>query len=346
MQQYQRQILLSQIGESGQNKIVQSRVLIIGAGGLGHPAAQYLTAMGVGHLGIVDGDQIHISNLHRQVLFEAQDIGQNKAAVLAKKISKLNPLLRVDVHACYLNKELALRLFPDFDVILDCSDNFESKFLINDICVLLGKPMVYAAISQFEGSVSVFWRNHGPCYRCLYAEPPKAKIQNCAEAGVVGPLPGIVGCMQALETLKILLYNANIESDFKPLIGCLNYFNFLSNEFRSLKIKPRLNCLCQRHVFDVSEIKDIQVAQCALVGNELLLDVREQEEWNQFHILGSVHWPLSKIEKNILPELNRDKNIMLICKGGLRAEKAMSVLAKSGFINIRCSQRGVYEYQA
>ncbi len=341
MRRYHRQTILSQIGEAGQKKLLDSKILIIGAGGLGHPAAQYLAAAGVGRIHIVDGDQVQITNLHRQVLFSESDLGKNKAEILAGKIKGSNPGLQVSHLPFDLDKTKALDLIANFDLVLDCTDNFESKFLISDVCALYDKPMVYGAISQFEGQVGVFWASKGACYRCMHPELPKSRIQNCAEAGVVGPVVGILGCMQALEAIKILVSG---ELEGMALIGKINFYDFLDHSFRSLALPLRPDCPCHREDFDRDRIAEGRRPGCQIGGSALLVDVREPEEWNEFHIEGSQNFALSRILAGEAPAIEKDREIVLICAMGARAERARVILKKMNFTKVQCAEKGVYEY--
>ncbi|MGZ3773871.1 MAG: ThiF family adenylyltransferase [Pseudobdellovibrionaceae bacterium] len=360
MLQFQRQMLLPQIGEQGQKIISEAKVLIVGAGGLGHPAAQYLTAMGVGTIGIIDGDEVQESNLHRQILFSKKDLNSSKAFALTAAIKNINPALNVLAYPVFLNKEKALEIFPDYDVIIDGTDNFATKFLINDVCCFYNKPMIYGALSQFEGQVSTFWKGHGPCYRCLYKDIPKARIQNCAEAGVLGALPGVIGSIQALETIKVLIAQRKStntlnplkkfcmtfkEEDLHPLIGKIQFFNFLNNQLFSLNLKPNPQCLCQRENLLSEDIQETMMTTCHLPKTFLLLDVREEDEWQDFHIQGSQHWALSKIENGELPIQLKDETVVSICRSGQRAERAAELLKQNGFSKISFTRGSIYEYQ-
>ncbi len=342
MQRYIRQTILPQIGSTGQERLLNSKVLIIGAGGLGHPVAQYLAAMGVGGIKIVDGDTVTITNLHRQILFTDNDIGKNKAKILSQKIKLINNEVDVSFVPVFLGKYLALDLFTTSDLVIDCTDNFESKFLINDVCALYDKPMIYGAISQFEGQVGVFWKSKGACYRCLYPSIPKSKIQNCAEAGVVGPVVGTIGSLQALEAMKALISR---EDELTPLVGGVNFYNFYDHSFRSLKINLRPTCQCHKATFNKDAIFEINPVECNYKSSVLLVDVREKNEWNEFHIEESFHLPLSELENGRVPDFELDIEIVLICKVGVRAERAKEILQKMNYKNIQCSKRSVYEYQ-
>lgn len=343
MQRYHRQSLLPQIGSEGQKRLLDSKVLIVGAGGLGHPVAQYLAAMGVGQIKIVDGDGVQVTNLHRQVLFTDQDIGKNKAEVLSRKIATMSPDLHSSYEPYFLTKTTALKLFSDCNLVVDCTDNFESKFLINDVCALYDKPMVYGAISQFEGQIGIFWKSKGACYRCLYPQRPESKIQSCAEAGVVGPVVGVVGSLQAMEAMKILIGN---DEDLKPLFGRVNFYNFCDHSLRSLQISVRATCPCHSFGYSPDEILEIRTTVCDSSSATALVDVREHEEWNEYHIEGSLNVPLSRLERGDIPAFASDREIVLICKAGARAQRALEIFVSMKFSRVRCADKGVYEYQA
>lgn len=342
---YQRQILLPEIAEMGQAHLLKSKILIIGAGGLGHPVFQYLVGMGIGHIGVMDGDLVDESNLHRQVLFSESDIGKNKADCLQSLSKFRQDPVKVISYPFFLRKKSALEIFPQYDVIVDGSDNFKTKMLINDVCCLLAKPMVFGSISQFEGQISVFWQGHGPCYRCLIPEIPKANIQNCAEAGVVGALPGVIGSLQALEALKVLLFLRNSNSTLKPLIGKIQHFDFANNLSHVFSLPIQKTCECHSSEFNSEMIPDIEgeTEFCMVPISGTLLDVREQVEWDEFHVTTSVHWALSKIEAGVLPIHLKDKTVMAICKSGFRAERACQILKKHGF-KVNYTERSIYGY--
>lgn len=348
MERYQRQILLPEVGIEGQRLLQNSRVLIVGAGGLGTPAAQYLAAAGVGHLTIVDGDTVHASNLHRQVLFRSEDLGKNKAEILAQRLREQNPDVRVEAIPFYLNKSFALAHFNESSVIVDGTDNFETKFLINDVACVFDKPVVFAAISQFEGQLSVFWKSEGPCYRCLLPEPPKAKIRNCIDGGVLGPVPGILGTMQAMEAIKVLLWRAK-PGGLQPLIGKLQIFNFFTNEQRTLRLRRRLQCRCETKDLSPHSIVELSLgvgAPCdAPIVVEQIIDVRTAEEWNEFHLKGSLHWPLSLFEEQQLPPVSHKKKYALICQSGVRATRAQEILQKYGYSNFEVISKSVYDVE-
>lgn len=339
---FQRQILL--LGHSGQEALISSKVLIIGAGGLGHPAIQYLAAMGVGSLGIVDGDTVSESNLHRQIIFDINDIGKNKAQVIEEKIKFRKEPIKVTAYPQFLDKKLALEVFPHYDLVLDGTDNFESKFLINDLCCFLNKPMVYGSVSQFEGHVSVFWKDNGPCYRCLVPQKPSTQIQSCADAGVIGVLPGIIGSMQALEAMKILLYLKG-QRKFETLLGFLKIFNFEDNSVFHLKLLKRSNCFCSQKQIRLQDIKEISDVFCSTPLKAELIDVRELNEYKEFNIEGALHWPLSKLLQGELPQLSSEKEWITICKSGTRAEKASAIFRANGYSKVSFTKESIYGYQ-
>jgi adenylyltransferase/sulfurtransferase len=341
MQRYLRQTIVPQVGAEGQRRLLGSRALVVGAGGLGHPVAQYLAGMGVGEIHIVDGDQIHITNLHRQILFRDSDIGKNKALVLADQVGKMNPDARVVGVPSFLDKKLALEMISKVDVVVDCTDHFESKFLLNDVCVYYRVPLVYGAVSQWEGQVGVFWNSRGSCYRCLYSRPPRSPIENCSEAGVVGAIVGALGSLQALEVLKVLV---DRPQDIHPLIGRVNYYDWLGSNFRSLQVPQKPQCFCTRALMSPESIEDIPIRACVAPGTALLVDVRERDEWNEYHVEGSVHLPLSQIEAGALVDLENQREIILICRSGARARRAQEILSQKLKVKVTCSLKGVYEY--
>ncbi len=243
LNRYRRHLFLPEVGVEGQRKLKRAKVLLVGVGGLGSPAALYLAAAGVGEIGLVDHDTVELSNLHRQVLYTTSDVGRPKLAAAKERIQALNPETRVVSHALCLTKENALDILGPYDIVLDGTDNFPARYLVNDAAALLGIPDVYGSVSRFEGQASVFDAKRGPCYRCLYPEPPPSGlIPSCAETGVAGVLPGLIGILQATETLKLVLGQG------KPLIGRLLLFDALSVEFRELRVRKNPRCvLCSAH---------------------------------------------------------------------------------------------------
>lgn len=342
---FQRQIQLSEVGREGQEVLRASRVLVIGAGGLGHPVIQYLSSMGVGTMGVVDGDIVSENNLHRQVIFESRDIGRNKAEVIREKFQLRREPTDFVSYSRYLDKRLALEIFPQYDLVVDSSDNFETKFLINDICCLLRKPMIYGAISQFEGQVSVFWNAHGPCYRCFIREKPITKIKTCVDSGVVGVLPGIIGCVQAMEAFKTLQYLKRGENRLKILLGSVQIFDFANNSNLILRLGIRSDCLCQNSKIQESAIADVEIRHCSIPRAAQLIDVREAEELGEFVVAEALHWPLSRLLKEEFPDQPLGEHRVAICGSGDRAEEASEIFRAHGFENVTFTQESIYGYQ-
>lgn len=325
-QQYNRHFILPEIGEKGQLKLKQAKVLVVGAGGLGCPVLQYLTAAGVGNIGIVDEDVVSRSNLQRQVLFTINDIDNNKAAVAKKKLEALNPFVSFQVYTEYLSKENALTIIKNYDIVVDATDNFPTRYLLNDACVLANKPLVFGAIFKFEGQVAVFNYNGSATYRCLFPSPPKPEESpNCSEIGVLGVLPGIIGCFQANEVLKVICGIGEVLSD-KFLT-----FNALSMHQLVLKIKKTehasitsladdYNHFCGLHIS--KEITKEKYESNKTAYN--LLDVRTNEEREAFHI-GGQHIPLDELEHRFL-EINTQKPLIVYCRSGNRSKKAIDFL--------------------
>jgi len=337
MNRYQRQITLPNFGEEGQRRLQESSVVIIGAGGLGSPTALYLAAAGVGRIGVVDFDQVDITNLHRQVLYGTKDIGEPKYRAAGRRLNDLNPDIQIEGHGEALTSENALAILADYDVVLDGTDNFATRYLVNDACTILGKPNVYGSVFRFEGQVSVFDARTGPCYRCLYPDPPPPHlVPNCAEGGVLGVLPGIIGTMQANEAIKLL---AGIG---EPLIGRLLLFDALQATWRTMKLRKR----CEQHAAVTQLIdyegfcspmheNDITPAELAGRLNEVtLLDVREPHEWNVSHLEGAIHIPLQQLPKR-LAEVPRDKEIVVYCRMGGRSAHAQHFMKDNGFTRVR-----------
>lgn len=348
---YSRQEILAEIGVSGQKKLSAARVLVVGAGGLGCPAMQYLAGAGIGTIGIIDHDNVDISNLQRQVLYDTADAGKPKAAIAKERLLRLNPHITVNAYVQELTAENAISLFSGYDVIIDGTDNFPARFLINDAAVKLGKPVIYGAIQNFEGQVSVFDSVRGPCYRCLHPEPPQGLVLNCAESGVMGPLAGIVGTMQAMETIKILAGH----SSFSPLIGKLWLVDTRSMETGLIAIPRNKNCsVCSCAPAQITLKNCSPVCSAAMtkeicfddvmLDNAVLVDVRERSEWEEGHIKGAKHFPLSSLQKDAkaFAGVADNKNIVLYCQKGARSKKAAEILLSEGFLNIY-SLRGGYE---
>lgn len=353
---YSRHLIMPEVGLDGQRAIKSSSVLIIGAGGLGTPSATYLAAAGVGRIGIVDFDVIEKSNLHRQVLYSEDDIGRSKAEVAKERLLKINPNISVELHQTRLDSSNALDILKNYDIIMDGTDNFPTRYLVNDACVLLGKPNVYASIFRFEGQASVFYAKEGPCYRCLYPEPPPpGMVPSCAEGGVLGVLPGIMGSIQAAEAIDLILGKGT------PLIGRLMLFDALDMKFRELKLRKNPNCsVCgpnptvtklidyQAFCGVSEELKpELEVTPRALKqvldakrGEVLLLDVREPFENEICRIEGSKLIPLGELPQRV-NELDTAVDIVAYCLSGVRSAQAVRFLNGMGFKRVKNLRGGI-----
>ncbi len=357
---YRRHLNLPEMGLEGQQKLLGSKVLLIGAGGLGSPLALYLAAAGVGRLGVVDDDVVDASNLQRQVLYRTGDIGRPKVEVAKEQIQALNPDVAVEGYATRLSSENALEIFADYDVVVDGTDNFPTRYLSNDACVLLGKPNVYGSIFRFEGQASVFDATSGPCYRCLFPEPPPpGSVPSCAEGGVLGVLPGIIAMIQGTETIKLLTGIGT------PLVGRLLLYDALAMEFNEFQLKkdpkcpvcgpqPSVTSLIDYEGFcgmparegAAPEIPQIQAVDL-LARRErgeglLLLDVREEDEYTRAKIEGSLLIPLAELEARICEiESWRDRPIVAQCHLGGRSEKACRILLDNGFSQVENLDGGI-----
>ncbi|HJW94209.1 MAG TPA: molybdopterin-synthase adenylyltransferase MoeB [Thermoanaerobaculia bacterium] len=333
MTRYSRQIALPEFGEEGQRRLAAGSVAIVGAGGLGSPAALYLAAAGVGRIGLIDFDAVDESNLHRQVLYTTKDVGRAKLDAARDRLSDTN----IETHNTALTSDNALELLGRYDVVIDGTDNFPTRYLVNDACILLGKPNVYGSVFRFEGQLSVFDARVGPCYRCLYPDPPPPQlVPNCAEAGVLGVLPGIIGTMQASEAIKLL---AGIG---EPLIGRLLLFDALRATWREMKLRKQ----CDRHAAVTRLIDyegfcepmnelDITPDQLAeILETVTLLDVREPYEWEVSRLEGAIHIPLQQLPRR-LAEVPRDKEIIVYCRVGGRSAHAQHYMLQQGFERVR-----------
>ncbi|MCR8669255.1 HesA/MoeB/ThiF family protein [Aestuariibaculum sp. M13] len=331
MNRYSRHIILSEIGESGQNKLLNAKVLVIGAGGLGCPILQYLAAAGVGTLGIVDFDVVDITNLQRQILFGTATVGTNKALAAKQRLEDLNDSISIIAYQERLNHKNALKLFKLYDIIVDGTDNFETRYLINDACVITNKPLVFGAIYKFEGQVSVFNYQNGPTYRCLFPEAPeKNSVPNCSEIGVLGVLPGIIGTMQANEVLKIILGIGN------TLSGKLLCYNALNSQTTVLGISKNENEIEKilktkdsfttktTEVFCEIEPKTVSIEDILDQNNIQLIDIREVHETPKVEGLAVTLIPLSELNQH-LNQIQPDKDKYIFCQSGIRSKKAVSI---------------------
>src|SRR5438128_2070547 len=364
IKRYSRHLIMPEVGVEGQRKLKAAKVLCIGAGGLGSPAAMYLAAAGVGTLGMVDFDVVDFSNLQRQILHGTPDVGRSKLASARDRLNALNPNVTIESHETALSSQNALELFEPYDVILDGTDNFPTRYLVNDACVLLGKPNAYGSIFRFEGQASVFATKDGPCYRCLYPEPPPpGLVPSCAEGGVLGVLPGIIGVIQATETIKLI---AGIG---EPLIGRFMIYDALKMKFRELKLRKDPDCpVCGTHptvtqlidyeqfcgvrpaapepitVNSATEITSVELKQRLDRGDALkIVDVREPNEYQINRIPGSVLIPLGDVPKR-QNELDPNDEIVVHCKMGARSAKAADFLRSVGFRRVLNLKGGILDW--
>src|SRR5438093_6750988 len=355
---YSRHLIMPEVGMEGQQKLKAARVLCIGAGGLGSPLALYLGAAGIGTLGIVDFDVVDYTNLQRQIIHSTADVGRPKLDSAAEKLKAMNPFLNIKKFNTRLSSDNAIELFKEFDVIADGTDNFPTRYLVNDACVLTGKPNVYGSIFRFEGQASIFATKDGPCYRCLYPEPPPpGLVPSCAEGVVLGILPGLVGVMQATEVIKLILGIGD------PLIGRLLLIDALGMKFRELKLRKNPDCpVCGTHptvtkLIDYNEFCGIRGEETPVTSNvpemqveELkrtldagedifVLDVREPHEYQLCNI-GRHLIPLGELPKRV-HELDSSREIVAHCRSGVRSAKAVDFLRQAGFRKVRNLAGGI-----
>jgi len=362
---YSRHLILPDVGVAGQEKLKAARVLLIGAGGLGSPAALYLAAAGVGTLGLVDFDNVDVTNLQRQILHGTKDVGRPKLVSARERIADVNPHVRLETYETALTSKNALDISSGYDIVVDGTDNFATRYLVNDACVLLGKPNVYGSIFRFEGQASVFALPDGPCYRCLFPEPPPpGLVPSCAEGGVLGVLPGLVGTIQATEAIKLIVGVG------EPLKGRLLLIDTLGMQFRTVNIRKDPTCpacgtreiqalidyeqFCgvraaeaePRAVGGFVEIAPRELQSRLSRGEELqLIDVREQFEWDIARIAGARLVPLATLP-DVLETLDRNREVVLYCKGGSRSRAAATHLADAGFPRVTNLTGGILRWQA
>jgi adenylyltransferase/sulfurtransferase len=356
---YSRHLIMPEVAMDGQLKLKQAKVLLIGAGGLGAPLGLYLAAAGVGRIGLVDFDVVDSTNLQRQVIHGTKDIGRKKLDSAAERMLDINPFIRIDKHETALTSENALEILRDYDIVVDGTDNFPTRYLVNDACVLLGKPNVYGSIFRFEGQATVFAYPGGPCYRCLYPEPPPpGLVPSCAEGGVLGVLPGTIGAIQATETLKLILGQG------EPLVGRLLLYDALAMRFRELKLRRDPDCpVCGDHptireLIDYHEFCGVPRDEAAEAGpaeweidpvevkamydrNErfVLLDVREPHELQICSLPGAKSIPLRELPRRV-HELDTADQIIAVCKMGQRSARAVSFLRQAGFRKVKNMRGG------
>lgn len=357
---YSRHLIMPEVALEGQKRLKAAAVLLIGTGGLGSPLGLYLAAAGVGRIGLVDFDVVDFSNLHRQVLHGTPDVGRPKLQSARDRLEAINPEIQIDLHETRLSSENAMRLFEPYDIIVDGTDNFPTRYLVNDACVLLKKPNVYGSIFRFDGQASVFFPPHGPCYRCLYPEPPPpGEVPSCAEGGVLGILPGVIGCIQATETIKLIIDRGS------PLIGRLLLYDALEMSTREFKVRRNPNCpICGdrptiTQLIDYERFCGVRGAEAPATADAWLeitveelkarldrgedvfvLDVRNPEEFQICRISGSTLIPLSELPGR-LGELDRDREMVVHCKGGVRSLKATRLLHENGFRSAKSLKGGI-----
>ncbi len=362
IKRYSRHLIMPEVGLSGQKKLKAASVLLVGTGGLGSPLAMYLAAAGVGRIGLVDYDVVDASNLQRQVVHGTSTVGMLKVESARQRILDINPDIRVDTYNEAFTSANALDLARPYDIIIDGTDNFPTRYLVNDVCVLLGKPNVYGSIFRFEGQASVFWAQHGPCYRCLFPEPPPpGLVPSCAEGGVFGVLPGTVGTIQATEAIKLIIGVG------EPLVGRLLLYDALAMTFDEVKLRKNPNCLvCSEHpqlteLIDYEEFCGMPMndhqgetgsgADWDITATELkqkmesgarfrLIDVRETHEWEIAHIPGAQLIPLDTLAAH-MNELDSAEEVILLCRSGARSGKALDLLRGAGFRKLKNLKGGI-----
>ena len=362
VQRYSRHLILPQVERPGQQRLKAARVLVIGAGGLGSPVALYLAAAGIGTLGLVDFDVVDVSNLQRQLLHGTGDVGRLKLDSARDRIRDVNPHVHVETYPTRLTSANALDIIGDYDIVVDGTDNFATRYLTNDACVLLGKPNVYGSIFRFEGQASVFSTSDGPCYRCLFPEPPPpGMVPSCAEGGVLGVLPGMIGTIQAAEALKLALGAGT------TLAGRLLLVDALTMEFRTVKLRKDPACpACGTRVItelidydefcgsaevgvlddsdEVREITPTELASLLLDGADVdLIDVREPREWDFAHLAGARLIPLGTLG-DVLPTLDRSRQIVVMCRSGQRSASAVLQLQAAGFTRVKNLAGGILRW--
>ena len=359
IRRYSRHLIIPDVAMAGQKRLKNAKVLVVGAGGLGSPALMYLAAAGVGTLGIVDFDIVDESNLQRQVIHGQSDIGTPKAVSAQNSVREINPYVQVNLHQERLDSSNVMDIFAPYDLIVDGTDNFATRYLVNDACVLMHKPYVWGSIYRFDGQASVFWADHGPCYRCLYPEPPPpGMVPSCAEGGVLGVLCASIGSIQVNEAIKLLMGIG------EPLVGRLMVYDALEMSYHDIKVRKDPECaICGKNP-TVTELIDYE-AFCGVVSEEaqeaardstilatelkamqdakddfLLVDVREPAEWEIVRIPGAVLIPKGDLPSK-LSELPQDKPIVLYCKSGVRSAEALATLKGAGFSTAKHVQGGV-----
>lgn len=371
LKRYSRHLLLSEVGVEGQLKLKKAAVLIVGLGGLGSPLAMYLAASGVGRLGLIDNDVVDASNLQRQIIHGTSDVGKLKNDSAKEKLKEINPEITIEQFNEALTSKNAMEIIADYDIVADGTDNFQTRYLVNDACVLLGKPNVYSSVYRFEGQASVFWAKKGPCYRCLFPNPPAAgSVPSCEEAGVLGVLPGVMGMLQSTEVVKLILGKGS------SLIGRLLLYDALEMRFSEIKLKQNPNCKVCGKTPEIKELidydafcgikkpKETHLEEASLLehweSNEamppkvlselikknhdlFLLDVREPYEYQISHIKEATLLPMNQIAEG-LETLPRDKNIVVMCHHGARSKAVIDYLKQEGFRTLFNLEGGIDRY--
>lgn len=359
---YSRHLIMPEVGMEGQKRLKASSILLIGAGGLGSPLALYLAAAGIGRIGLVDFDVVDFSNLQRQVLHGTPDVGRPKLQSAKDRLAAINPEVKVDLYEAKITAANAIDICKPYDIIIDGTDNFPTRYLVNDVCVLLKKPNVYGSIFRFDGQASVFWPLHGPCYRCLYPEPPPpGEVPSCAEGGVLGILPGLIGCIQATEAVKLILGKG------EPLVGRLVLYDALAMAFREFKVRRNPKCPMCGDKPTITQLIDYDQF-CGIRGQEaptqvsptsehettveelkqrldkgdkvFILDVRNPEEFQICRIPGSMLLPLPELPQRF-SELDKGKEMVVHCKSGMRSQKAIQFLRQQGFTKLKNLKGGI-----
>ena len=371
IKRYSRHLLLSEVGVEGQLKLKKASVLIVGLGGLGSPLAMYLAASGVGRLGLIDNDVVDESNLQRQIIHGTSDVGRLKNDSAIEKLKEINPEITLKQYNEALTSKNAMGIIADYDIVADGTDNFQTRYLVNDACVLLGKPNVYGSVYRFEGQASVFWAKKGPCYRCLFPNPPAAgSVPSCEEAGVLGVLPGIIGMIQSTEVVKLILGKGS------SLIGRLLMYDALEMRFSEIKLKPNPDCKVCGESQEIKELIDYD-AFCGVKKSEdtihekvhalknwesnvemqpqvlselinqdhdlILLDVRESYEYDICNIKGAVLMPMNQIANN-LGALPKGKKIVVMCHHGSRSRVVINYLKNEGFESLYNLDGGIHRF--
>ncbi|HWA67280.1 MAG TPA: adenylyltransferase/sulfurtransferase MoeZ [Mycobacteriales bacterium] len=363
VRRYSRHLIIPDVAMDGQKRLKNAKVLCVGAGGLGSPALMYLAAAGVGTLGIIDFDVVDESNLQRQVIHGQSDVGRSKAQSAKASVAEINPLVQVNLHEERLDSSNVMGIFAEYDLIVDGTDNFATRYLVNDACVLLNKPYVWGSIYRFDGQASVFWSEHGPCYRCLYPEPPPpGMVPSCAEGGVLGVLCASIGSIQVNEAIKV------ITGIGEPIVGRLMIYDALEMTYRSVKVRKDPECpLCGKNP-TITELIDYE-AFCGVVSDEAveaaagstitagelnamkqrgddiyLVDVREPAEWEIVRIPDATLIPKGELPSK-LADLPQNKPVVLYCKSGVRSAEALALLKDAGFSDAKHVQGGVTAWQ-